>query len=1053
MENTEFKRITLHPVKDDGELDLGTNLYPRTLTSQLYDEGGNQVNVATDQDIIRVENSIEEVATAVADETTRATDVEAQLQEDININSTDIEEVDEKVNTVAKEVLAYDYFNANNSTITLPLYDTTYNLLALSSKGIADSATNIVVNPANITDFSNNPILDTTAAPITLYQTGTLADIKTSRYGYDVFSLRDKAVIRYCIPLTFTQLFNLFPADNWTFKGTEGDGRLLIAHTTLAIEGIYTENGFIVKSENNPGFGFRGLSFANFCIENIKTIIPSATSKAKAIQALTSQEYSDTLIIFKLTAPTSTPIDIDVNISELACDGVTSVGLIGFNGCLQSSFLSLNALVYSREQADEKFVSKADFAYSEHITKIGDPEHSNQLEATLDIYSSTLKSLGYPKYACANCIAPADESVQSAPFRGDTLFVNQKDGNTYGYFALSQNKTYWITKDNNIDIVTPVSENYATKQYVDTNSSSATNLLNGTGTNAIRQKMADATVNFTGRNPHAEAIDSSLSTTLNTGASGNQSAAFGKNTMALSTASFTNGNKTVAKGEESHAEGYQSVTLGDGSHAEGAQTVAVGLQSHSEGALTQALGAQSHAEGHDTIAAGLASHAEGAGSKIGSYSPSSDQGADQSGGGGGGGGGGDTPPSPGTFTAGEGSHAEGYNNLIVGFGSHAEGLRNYLTGNYAHVEGVNNTNSANYAHVEGYNNINSGEIGHVEGDWNNNSGYNAHVFGHHNTNTYNHKVVFGWYNSNKSNTILEIGKGDSSTRSNAFEVYQDGHAEIANVGTANNAITTKAYVDGGLALKSSATNITNGTGAYSLKQADCTSSNSHSFAEGFRTTASGSYAHAEGADTTASNDYAHAEGANTVASGAASHASGLNTNAKLQAQTVVGKFNADAANSLFIVGNGTADSAAGRTNAFVVYSDGHAEVGLAPTNNMDVVTKQYVDDNKGTKLYKHELIYYHGSPTYLYFISPVSDAIESDDNGKFTYSQMTNILLGHPTLGAQSTVNDVLTIIGSHYIGGPTSYFQIMLIDMNLTTGTTTSSVVESKWTDTVTEL
>ena len=337
--------------------------------------------------------------------------------------------------------------------------------------------------------------------------------------------------------------------------------------------------------------------------------------------------------------------------------------------------------------------------------------------------------------------------------------------------------------------------NSITIDQIVNNKSSATNLENGTGTNTIRQKMADATVNFAGRNPNAEALDSSLSAILNTGASGNQSAAFGKNTMALSATSLSSGNKTVAKGEESHAEGYQSVTLGDGSHAEGAQTVAYGLQSHSEGALTQALGDESHAEGHSTIAAGLASHAEGSDNKIGSYSPAANQGANQSGGGGGGG---DNPPEPGTFTAGEGSHAEGYSNLIVGFGSHAEGLRNYLTGNYAHVEGVNNTNLANYSHVEGHNNINSGEISHIEGSWNNNSGYNAHIFGHHNANTYDHKVIFGWYNQNKADTILEIGNGTSLLRSNAFEVYQDGHAEVGLMGLTNKSVTTKEYVDTGL---------------------------------------------------------------------------------------------------------------------------------------------------------------------------------------------------------------------------------------------------------------
>ena len=330
-----------------------------------------------------------------------------------------------------------------------------------------------------------------------------------------------------------------------------------------------------------------------------------------------------------------------------------------------------------------------------------------------------------------------------------------------------------------------------------------TNIQNGTGTNAVREKMANATVNFSGRNAHAEALDSSLSTTLNTGASGSQSAAFGKDTMALAATSFTNGNKTVAKGEESHAEGYQSVTLGDGSHAEGAQTVAYGLQSHSEGALTQAIGDNSHAEGHDTMAGsytdgtrtGTASHAEGVGTKIGSHTKDANQGADQSSGGGGGGG---TPPEPGAFVAGEGSHAEGYTNLVVGFGSHAEGLRNYLTGNYAHIEGVNNTNSGNYSHIEGFNNINSGDVSLIAGTWNNNSGYNAFIVGHHNTNTYDNKAVVGRYNSNKSTTLLEVGNGSSGAPSNAFEVYEDGHIE-----------TNAAKIKGGIITLGNNQNTTN----------------------------------------------------------------------------------------------------------------------------------------------------------------------------------------------------------------------------------------------------
>lgn len=320
------------------------------------------------------------------------------------------------------------------------------------------------------------------------------------------------------------------------------------------------------------------------------------------------------------------------------------------------------------------------------------------------------------------------------------------------------------------------------------NKSNANNLENGTGTNAAQEKMADATVDFTGRNANAEALDPTISATINTGASGNQSVAIGKNTMALATASFTNGNKTLAKGEESHAEGYQSVTLGDGSHAEGAQTVAKGIQSHSEGALTQAIGDQSHAEGQATISGAIASHTEGVATKTGNYSQESGIGADQTPGGGGS----PTPPvDPYVAEFGEGSHSEGYSNVVKGCGSHAEGLRNYLAGNYAHVEGVNNTNSGDYSDVAGFNNINSGECAFVTGVWNNNSGYNAFVVGEHNNNQYDHKFVAGRYNQNKQGTLFEVGNGTSNAENNAFEVYADGTVKASGtVYLSNNTVAS-----------------------------------------------------------------------------------------------------------------------------------------------------------------------------------------------------------------------------------------------------------------------
>lgn len=89
-----------------------------------------------------------------------------------------------------------------------------------------------------------------------------------------------------------------------------------------------------------------------------------------------------------------------------------------------------------------------------------------------------------------------------------------------------------------------------------------------------------------------------------------------------------------------------------------------------------------------------------------------------------------------------------------------------------------------------------------------------------------------------------------------------------------------------------------------------------SHAEGKLTKATGFRSHAEGYRCEASGDDSHAEGLDTVASGWASHASGRGTKARETAQTVIGMYNSDNSNALFIIGNGTLDTA--RKNAFEV---------------------------------------------------------------------------------------------------------------------------------------
>lgn len=104
------------------------------------------------------------------------------------------------------------------------------------------------------------------------------------------------------------------------------------------------------------------------------------------------------------------------------------------------------------------------------------------------------------------------------------------------------------------------------------------------------------------------------------------------------------------------------------------------------------------------------------------------------------------------------------------------------------------------------------------------------------------------------------------------------------------------------------------------------SGESGSHAEGWYTTASGQSAHAEGNSTHATGDYSHAEGVSTIASGDMSHAEGRYTKASSPNQHVQGKFNIIDEDSVYahIVGNGTGDSNAYRSNAHTLDWDGNA---------------------------------------------------------------------------------------------------------------------------------
>ena len=142
------------------------------------------------------------------------------------------------------------------------------------------------------------------------------------------------------------------------------------------------------------------------------------------------------------------------------------------------------------------------------------------------------------------------------------------------------------------------------------------------------------------------------------------------------------------------------------------------------------------------------------------------------------------------------SHAEGWNTKALGKASHAEGSSTTTSGMYSHAEGNGTTASGQYSHAEGNNTTADSICSHAEGS---NTIANAICSHAQNFSTkagYESQTTMGKYNNNKSDTLLEVGNGTSDTkRSNAFEVYKDGHAEVQTQGTTDNSVVIKSEFD------------------------------------------------------------------------------------------------------------------------------------------------------------------------------------------------------------------------------------------------------------------
>ena len=208
--------------------------------------------------------------------------------------------------------------------------------------------------------------------------------------------------------------------------------------------------------------------------------------------------------------------------------------------------------------------------------------------------------------------------------------------------------------------------------------------------------------------------------------------------------------------------------------------------------------------------------------------------------------------------------------------------------------------------------------------------------------------------SNVANATLSVAEGDQ-TSALTYASHSEGQKTLAKgfyshaEGHMTTATTGSSHAEGEYTLASGSSSHAEGWysiagGSYSHAEGSnnyATGMSSH--AEGASTVASGGYSHTEGQSTSATSLAAHSEGRYTIAKHDSSHAEGYKTSAttiyshtegestiaKNTAEHASGRYNVsnyvttefgNSGNTLFSVGNGTADNA--RHNAFEIRQNG-----------------------------------------------------------------------------------------------------------------------------------
>ena len=398
-----------------------------------------------------------------------------------------------------------------------------------------------------------------------------------------------------------------------------------------------------------------------------------------------------------------------------------------------------------------------------------------------------------------------DKLIAGSGITIENNVISASDGGTTDY-ALLENKP----QINGVELL-------GNKSLTDLGIS--TNIKNSTGSSSLQQVQDSG---YTGiaiktKNPNAYALDNTLTDNEPIGATGAFASSFGGVTSAQGKRSFTCGTNTIAKGKYSFASGDNAVALGNESFVSGYNTVAKGSQSFAIGSGTQAIGQNSVSTGSNNISNGgnsftggqdcvtgataLRSFAYGKGLKttsndqfvIGMYNVGNKDNIFEIGYGYS-----DTNRQNSFYVTKEG-FAYIQNSVIMNEADFIEQMSAYYGLGRSFNGGVNGSNciAINITDTAFGNNTQAtAGASMATGVETQANGLHSFAAGNNSIAGYANQFVVGKFNSNKSDTYFEVGNGaDNNNRSNAFEVYADGHAEIQTMGSTDKSLATKKYVD------------------------------------------------------------------------------------------------------------------------------------------------------------------------------------------------------------------------------------------------------------------